>query len=112
MHLSFHCWEKMKTDVSMRGPLAVAAIAASATLLSLWFQAANLGNPTQVQAQAVLHTISLRDKNASRSIRNASWLQPRQGGQVALNPAEISKAVNFAKCFCTKDWTTWKETAS
>jgi hypothetical protein len=101
----------MKKQLGKRGPTAVSAIVAAATLLGLWFQKAELGNPTQAQAQGVLGTINITDKNASRSIQNTSWLQGRSGGQIVLNPAEISRAVRLAKCFCTKDWATWKEPA-
>jgi hypothetical protein len=110
--LNAHCWEDMKKQLPERGTLAIAPIVAAATILALWFQKAALGTPTQAQAQAVLATINLRDPNASRSIRNAGWLQPRAGGQFVLNPAEISKSVMLAKCFCSKDWKTWKEASA
>lgn len=112
MHLDAHCWEEMKQQLPSRGALAVAPIVAATTLLALWFQKASLGNPTQAQAKAVLATINISDPNASRSIQNASWLQSRAGGQVVLNPAEISKAVKLAKCFCSKNWSAWKESAT
>jgi len=112
MHLDLHCWEEMKRQLPSRGPTSLSPILASATLLALWFHKAGLGNPTQAQAKAVLATINITDPNASRSIQNATWLQSRAGGQVLLNPAEISKAVKLARCFCSKDWSLWKETAS
>ena len=111
MQLDLHCWEIMKKQLPQRGPTAVSPIVAAATLLALWFQRAGLGNPTQAQAKQVLATINLTDPNASRSIQNTSWLQGRAGGQIVLNPAEISKAIKLAKCFCSKDWSAWKETA-
>jgi hypothetical protein len=111
MRLNAHCWEEMKKQLPARGKTAISPIVAAITMLLLWFQKAGLGNATQAQAQAVLATISLSDPNASRSIGNASWLQLRPG-QVVLNPAEISKAVKLTTCFCTKDWTTWKESTS
>jgi hypothetical protein len=112
LHLDAHCWEEMKQQLPSRGPLAVAPIVVATTLLALWFQKASLGTPTQAQAKAVLATINITDPNASRSIQNASWLQSRAGGQVVLNPAEISKAVKLAKCFCSKNWSAWKESAT
>jgi hypothetical protein len=112
MHLDPHYWEVMRRQLPARGLGAVAPIVVSATLLALWFQKAGLGNPTQAQAKAVLSTINISDPNASRSIQNASWLQSRAGGQVVLNPAEISRAVKLAKCFCSKDWSLWKEAAN
>ncbi len=68
--------------------------------------AINGGRPhsltTQVQAQAVLNTINIRDKNASRGIRGATWLQNRPGREIVLNPAQVSRAVKLARCFCSK----------
>ncbi len=109
MHLDLHCWEEMKKQVPPRGITAISPIIVPATLLGLWFRKAGLGNPTQAQAQAVLATINTSDRNASRAIQNTSWLQGRPGGQIVLNPAEISKAVKLAKCFCSKDWTGWSQ---
>jgi hypothetical protein len=111
MHLDPHCWEDMKRQLPLRGAGTIAPIVLAATLLALWFQKTGLGSPTQAQAKAVLGTIGISDPNASRSIQNASWLQSRAGGQVLLNPAEISKAVKLAKGFCSKDWSLWKEAA-
>src|SRR2546426_1494568 len=111
MQLDLHCWEIMKKQLPQRGPTAVSPIVAAATLLALWFQRARVGNPTQAQAKQALATINLTDPNASRAIQNTSWLQGRAGGQIVLNPAEISKAIKLAKCFCSKDWSAWKETA-
>lgn len=111
LHLDLHCWEEMKKQVPQRGSAAVSPIVAAATLVALWFRAASLGSLTQAQAKQVLGTINLTDPNASRSLKNTSWLQGRPGAQIVLNPAEISKAVKLAKCFCTKDWAAWKESA-
>jgi len=111
MHLDLHCWENMKKQLPKRGQTSVSPVVAAATLLALWFQKAGIGNPTQAQAKQVLAQINVSDPNASRSIQNTSWLQGRSGGQVLLNPAEISKAVKLAKCFCSKDWSSWKEQA-
>jgi hypothetical protein len=112
LHLDAHCWEVMKRQLPARGPTALSPIVAAATMLALWFNKAGLGNPTQAQAKAVLATINVGDPNASRSIQNATWLQGRAGGQIILNPAEISKAVKLTKSFCSKDWGAWKETAN
>jgi len=111
LHLDSHCWEPMKKQLPERGALAVSPAVAAATLLVLWFKKAQLGNPTQAQAKDVLATIGLEDHNASRAIKNASWLQGRSGGQIVLNPAETSKAIKLGKCFCSKDWSPWKEAA-
>jgi hypothetical protein len=112
LHLDLHCWEEMRKHVPQRGILAIPPIVAAATLLALWFNKAGLSNPTQAQAKLVLGTINLDDPNASRSIQNTTWLQGRSGGQFVLNPAEISKAVKLAKCFCSKDWSSWKGATS
>jgi hypothetical protein len=106
MHLDVHCWEAMKQQTPERGPSAYSPMAIAATLLTLWFRKANIGNPTQAQAQAVLGTINLQDKNASRGIQRSEWLQMRPGGTIVLNPAQASKALAIAKSFCTKNWKT------
>ena len=112
LHLDLHCWEDMRRQLPPRGRSAVAPIVISGTLLALWLRAAGLPNPTQAQAQAVLDTINVRDANPSRGIDRAEWLQSRSGGQIVLNPAEISKAVRLARCFSTKDWAGWTETVA
>lgn len=109
MHLDSHCWENMKRQLPDRGSNAIAPIVAVGTLLALWFRSAGLGNPTQAQAQAVLETIGLRDKNPGRGIARASWLQSRPGGQIQLNPAQISRATTLAKSFCSGEWADWKQ---
>lgn len=83
-----HSWEEMRRQIPRSGPNAVPPIALSATLLALWFGVIGLRNPTQAQAQAVLNTINIRDKNASIGIRGAGWLQSRPGGEIVLNPAQ------------------------
>jgi hypothetical protein len=112
LQLDLHCWEAMKRKVPERGPGSVSPVNLAATLLALWFRSAGLGNPTQSQALAVLGTIGVSDKNPSRSIKNTSSLQGRPGGQIVLNPAAVSLAVRLARCFCTKDWSTWNVPAS
>lgn len=104
MHLDVHSWEAMKSQLPARGTSAMAPIALAVTLLALWFREAGLGNPTQSAAQAVLRTINVEDKNASRGISRASWLQNRGNGVVVLNPAQVSKAISIAKMFCLKQW--------
>jgi hypothetical protein len=104
LHLDVSCWEQMKKQAPARGSGAVAAAALTGTLLCIWFKEIGLGNPTQAQIAAVLKQINVVDKNTPRSIKNSSWLQGRPGGMVVLNPAEVSKAYNIAKSFCTKKW--------
>lgn len=106
MHLNSHNWEAMRKQVPVRGPTAMSPIVAVATLLALWFRSAGLGNPTQAQAQLILGAIGTPDRNPSRGVRRATWLMPRAGGQIQLNPAQISEAVKVAKAFCSKNWGT------
>lgn len=106
--LDHDSWESFKTQLGDRGANAVAPAAAAATLLALWFKSSSgQANATQAQAQAVLKSINIRDTNAHRGIRRSEWLQARAGGQIILNPAKITKAKLFARCFCTQDWTAW-----
>jgi len=107
--LDHDAWESFKTQLGERGPLSVAPAAAAATLLALWFKYSGVQtNATVSQAQAVLKTISLRDANAARGIKHSEWLQPRSGGQIVLNPAKITRAKLFARCFCSQNWDGWK----
>jgi hypothetical protein len=108
LHLDMHNWSAVKTQLPPRGASALSPIVVSSTLLALWFRAANLGNPTQAQAHRVLATINVQDKNATRGLKGAPWLQTRSGGQVVINAAQIERAVLLAKCFCLKDWKPWK----
>lgn len=104
MHLDPHSWEEMKRRTPAKGPGSMAATSLGATLLALWFRAADLGSPTLAQVSAVLRTINVRDSNASRGLQRADWLQMRPGGRIVLNPAQVSKAIGFAKAFCAKQW--------
>lgn len=104
LHLDRHCWEAMKKSIPLRGKGAIGATAMAATLLCLWLNELRLGAPTQSQALAVLRTIGVVDKNASRGIKSTSWLQSRPGGTIIINPAEISLANEIARSFCTKNW--------
>jgi hypothetical protein len=86
-------------------------MAVAATLLSLWKQSAKLGNATQAEAQKVLETINLNDKNPTRSVAGAEWLKALGGGSVVVNPARSKRAVAIARAFCQQDWQsdmTWK----
>jgi hypothetical protein len=108
LQLDMHNWSAVKTQLPPRGSSALSPIVVASTLLGLWFRAAGLGNPTQAQAQRVLATISVQDKNPSRGVKAAPWLQPRAGGQVVINAAQVERAILLAKCFCAKDWKPWK----
>jgi hypothetical protein len=108
LHLDMHNWSAVKTQLPPRGASALSPIVVASTLLALWFRAANQGNPTQAHAHRVLATINVQDKNATRGLKAAPWLQTRSGGQVVINAAQIERAVLLAKCFCLKDWKPWK----
>lgn len=94
-------WEALRTNTGSRGKSSVAPVALAGTLLCLWFTHARLGNPTIKQCQDVLASINLRDQNAARSLRNADWLQTRNG-TVVVNPAQWSQAIRIAKAYCLK----------
>ncbi len=107
LHLDMHAWSAVKQQLPERGSRALSPIAVAGTLLVVWCKEAGLATPTQSQAQKVLATIDLNDKNPSRGIRSSPWLQARHGGQIVLNPAQIQKALLLVKCFCTQDWKAW-----
>lgn len=108
LRLDSHHWERMRKDLPSRGPKAVPPIVLAVTILCLWARIGGMGSVTQAQAQSVLSDLGLRDNNPGRGMAGASWLQKRPGGQVVLNPAQISKAICLASCFCTQDWAPWK----
>jgi hypothetical protein len=107
MTLDAHRYEAMRKALPERGGKAISNIQIAGTLLGLWFYYAGLGNVTQAQAQAILEPLGKRDPNPGRGIANAHWIQSRAGGQLAINPAEISVATKIAECFCTKDWSSF-----
>jgi hypothetical protein len=111
MHLDTHNWAEMRRQLPSRGKTNIAPVAVGATLLLLWSKKAGIGNITPAHARAVLATIDVDDKNPSRSVQNAKWLQSRPG-QIVLNPVFIQLANKLAICFCTKDWKPWIEAAT
>jgi hypothetical protein len=101
IHLDSHYYEALKRK-SSRGPGSVAPAVLAATLLLLWFKAAKIERPVTVpMAQAILKTLSIRDANAYRSVKNAEWIQSR-GSSLFLNPAYVSEAVRVARAYCSK----------
>jgi hypothetical protein len=103
LQLNAHNWEAFKKNFPKRGPGAVSPIGLAGTALVLWFRDAKLDIPaTQALASAVLDTISVKDPNPSRGIKNTKWLQARAGGTIIVNPAEISKAQEIARAYCLK----------
>lgn len=109
LHLNAHCWQAMRKQLPVRGgTYALNAIAAASTLLALWVRAAGLPAATQAQALTILDQVGAEDKNPSRGVKRATWLNTRGRGQILLNPSEISDAVILARCFCSKSWTEWK----
>lgn len=107
LHLDMHAWSAVKSQLPARGSKALSPIVVAGTMLALWAKTAGLAQASQGAVHKVLATISLQDKNPTRGLRSCSWLQTRQGGQIVLNPAEITTALLLAKCFCSKDWSPW-----
>jgi hypothetical protein len=105
LHLDMHRWSDMKRQVPVRGPASVNHISLASTLLALWFRCAELGNATQAQAQAVLGTVGVRDKNPTRGLSSSDWLQTRPGGVVIINAAKFPEALRIGRSFCSGDWT-------
>jgi hypothetical protein len=112
IHLDQRYWEALRNKTGSRGIDAIAPVALAATLLALWFKHGQIEGPLTIQhCQATLATISLRDQNAARSLRNAEWLQTRNGALV-INPAQWSQAVRIAKAYCLKKAPRELQTAS
>ncbi len=101
MHLDVRTWEEFKRNTPARGYNSVPPVVLAATLLSLWFRQAQMGQVTIGQAQAVLNTIGLRDKNPVRGLRNCEWLQARDD-VIKLNPARYTQALAVARAFCSR----------
>lgn len=108
LQLDLHHWEKMRKDLPSRGVKALPSIVLVSTLLCLWVRHTSFGVVTQSLAQSVLDGINARDANPGRGLAGCDWLQQRQGGQIVLNPAKVSKALGVASAFCTQDWNGWK----
>jgi hypothetical protein len=105
LHLDLHCWAAMKKGTPQRGPGGLPPTGLAGTLLALWFKQAGIDLPsTQALASDVLKTVNVVDKNPSRGIKNTKWLQARSGGAIVINAAEIAKAQEIARAFCTKKW--------
>lgn len=112
IHLDQRYWEALRNKTGSRGIDAIAPVALAATLLALWFKHGQIEGPLTIQhCQATLATINLRDQNAARSLRNAEWLQTRNGALV-INPAQWSQAVRIAKAYCLKKSPRELQTAS
>ena len=112
IHLDQRYWEALRNKTGSRGIDAIAPVALAATLLALWFKHGQIEGPLTIQhCQATLATINLRDQNAARSLRNAEWLQIRNGALV-INPAQWSQAVRIAKAYCLKKSPRELQTAS
>ncbi|WP_299981887.1 hypothetical protein [Desulfobacula sp.] len=101
IHLDKHYWEALKTALPKRGTKAIADVIIAATILILWKDSANLGKTALKEATAVLKTLEVSANNPTRSITNCEWLQIKKGN-IVLNPALTSKAINVAKAYCLK----------
>lgn len=106
--LDRHCWESMKSTLPARGTSAISPIVLASTILALWNRHAGFGSVTQALAQNALAQIGARDSNPTRGLDGCDWLQRKQGGAVTVNPARVSRAIVIAACFCSRDWSGWK----
>jgi hypothetical protein len=100
LHLDVHAWETFKRNTGARGSHAVPQIVLSSALLLLWFRQSGQLTVTVDQAQAVLKTIGLRDKNVGRGLKNCNWLQVRDD-TIRLNPTKFSTALALARAYCS-----------
>lgn len=101
MHLEVRAWQEFKRNTAPRGTTSNAPIVIAATLLVLWFKTTRLGAVTVSQAQAVLNTIDIRDKNPARGLKNCGWLQSRDD-VITLNPTRYDQAIILARAFCSQ----------
>jgi hypothetical protein len=106
--LDRHCWESMKSTLPARGVNAITPIVLASTILALWNRHAGFGAVTQLLAQNTLAQIGAKDSNPTRGLDGCDWLQRKQGGAVTVNPARVSRAITIATCFCSRDWSGWK----
>jgi len=95
-------WEAMLKAFSRKGPGSVAPFAILMTCLAVWKDYADLGRATYREGGILLKALGLEDKNRRRSIANCPWLMER-GDEVALNPAEISRALEVLGLLCQTD---------
>ncbi len=102
IHLNPHNFEALKKNTPQRGSGSIPATILAATLLALWFRAADLGQVKVDHIHDVLRTLGLADKNAPRALKNCPWFTMRGESIVVLNPAEITRAVAVARAYCTK----------
>jgi hypothetical protein len=100
LHLDVHAWETFKRNTGARGSHAIPQIVLGSALLLLWFRQSGQHTVTVDQAQAVLKTIGLRDKNVGRGLKNCNWLQVRDN-TIRLNPTKFSTALALARAFCS-----------
>ena len=103
IHLDRHHWEAFKKGTPKRGPKSISAVVLASTLLILWKEKDKLGGVTVKEAQKVLSTIGLRDTHPHRALKSCEWLQ-MHGDNIIINPAETSKAIAWAKAYCTKEY--------
>ena len=102
IHLNPHNFEALKKNTPQRGPGSVPGTILAATLLALWFRAAELGQVKVDHIHEVLRTLHLSDRNAPRALKNCPWFTMR-GESIVLNPAEITRAIAVARAYCLKD---------
>lgn len=102
LHLDAYHWAAWRSNVPHRGRRSVSPTGLAGALLTLWFRAAQLGQPTVSQIRNVLNDLGVQDNNWARGIRNCQWLQLRSGDVVQLNPGLVEDVVEIARAFCLK----------
>lgn len=101
LRIDKYYWAALKKNTPKTGPNAIPPATLAATLMTLWFDQADLGDVSLEQIREALRESDLRVSRIKRAINNCPWLQLR-GSRVAINPAEVSPALDLAKAFCTK----------
>jgi len=99
IHLDKHHWQELKERLPSRGRNAIPSIVIAASILVLWLDEISDRKPSVDDAQSVLDTIDIRDRNPGRGISNCQWLQERNG-EIVLNPAKTNMAVAVARAYC------------
>ena len=94
-------YEVFRKNFPAKGMNSMNATKLVATALAVWFQEAQLGEVRTKHIEEVLKDLGVEDKNIHRTITNADWLRIKSG-VISLNPAEISRAYEVLRLFCTK----------
>lgn len=99
--LDHRYYEAFRKNFPPKGKNSMNATKLIATGLCVWFQEAQLGEVRVKHIEDVLGVLGVEDKNIYRTVDNADWLRIKSG-VISVNPAEISKAYELLRLFCTK----------